>query len=422
MVVYPTGLNIIQDDLSSPTTADSTMSQELLEAQLEMWTNLEFPTAYSGPTFNPERDNASRSRHKAIDPKSPAAPTVSDPLANSLSYFGNVGVALSSSSQEKSKSSSQLQSLNDLFQWGPVYNNTADGLFNSSDIAVDPMLLPHSEAVNYAIGLGSDDHQPLTIRDLKESRPRSLTLHTIDPATTSLSHAPTPTLTSAPAAKRQRLRKPSSSVDLHSNYDFTSHDLDNEDRQRHHAHSRSFSVVSGTSAHEQADGQSHTKGEPGVPYSAAEDKRRRNTLASARFRLKKKEREVAMEKKAKELDDKVMELERECESLRKENQWLKGLVVGATNGDSNHGSTLTSPANGLISTTQTPANGMHGTAMTNVDAAKGNIIDIDELIRVLRANGAVVTGTAATAAAQAAQASALAPATGKRKRGAAATN
>lgn len=70
---------------------------------------------------------------------------------------------------------------------------------------------------------------------------------------------------------------------------------------------------------------------PGLtPLSAAEDKRRRNTAASARFRLKKKEREAALETKSKELESKVVELERECEALRRENGWLKGLVVGVT--------------------------------------------------------------------------------------------
>ncbi|KAF8184943.1 hypothetical protein K438DRAFT_1436340, partial [Mycena galopus ATCC 62051] len=59
----------------------------------------------------------------------------------------------------------------------------------------------------------------------------------------------------------------------------------------------------------------------------AEDKRRRNTAASARFRLKKKEREAALETRAKELEGRVNELERECEGLRRENGWLKGLVV-----------------------------------------------------------------------------------------------
>ena len=68
------------------------------------------------------------------------------------------------------------------------------------------------------------------------------------------------------------------------------------------------------------------------PLNTTEDKRRRNTAASARFRLKKKEREAALEKKAKELEVKVNELEKECEGLRRENGWLKGLVVGVTGG------------------------------------------------------------------------------------------
>ncbi|KAJ7445764.1 hypothetical protein B0H11DRAFT_2086747 [Mycena galericulata] len=67
-----------------------------------------------------------------------------------------------------------------------------------------------------------------------------------------------------------------------------------------------------------------------TPISVAEDKRRRNTAASARFRLKKKEREAALETRAKELEGRVNELERECEGLRRENGWLKGLVVGVT--------------------------------------------------------------------------------------------
>ena len=74
-----------------------------------------------------------------------------------------------------------------------------------------------------------------------------------------------------------------------------------------------------------------TQSEPNATApSAAEDKRRRNTAASARFRLKKKEREAALERRAKELEDRVVELERECEGLRRENGWLKGLVVGVT--------------------------------------------------------------------------------------------
>ena len=70
----------------------------------------------------------------------------------------------------------------------------------------------------------------------------------------------------------------------------------------------------------------------GTPVTVAEDKRRRNTAASARFRAKKKEREVALEKRSKDLEGRVSELERECEALRRENGWLKGLVVGVTGG------------------------------------------------------------------------------------------
>ncbi|GBE80472.1 hypothetical protein SCP_0301870 [Sparassis crispa] len=70
--------------------------------------------------------------------------------------------------------------------------------------------------------------------------------------------------------------------------------------------------------------------DPASPLTAAEDKRRRNTAASARFRLKKKEREAALERKAKDLEGRVSELEKECEALRRENGWLKGLVVGVT--------------------------------------------------------------------------------------------
>lgn len=39
-----------------------------------------------------------------------------------------------------------------------------------------------------------------------------------------------------------------------------------------------------------------------------------------------------MEKRNKELESRVGELERECEALRRENGWLKGLVVGVATG------------------------------------------------------------------------------------------
>jgi len=63
---------------------------------------------------------------------------------------------------------------------------------------------------------------------------------------------------------------------------------------------------------------------------AEEDKRRRNTAASARFRVKKKQREQALEKSAKEMSDKVAALEGRINQLETENKWLKNLVTEKT--------------------------------------------------------------------------------------------
>jgi len=90
------------------------------------------------------------------------------------------------------------------------------------------------------------------------------------------------------------------------------------------------SSVSASVGDQSSDGASPAAASAMTPLTPAEDKRRRNTAASARFRLKKKEREAALEKKSKELEMRLMELERECEGLRRENGWLKGLVVGVT--------------------------------------------------------------------------------------------
>jgi len=61
--------------------------------------------------------------------------------------------------------------------------------------------------------------------------------------------------------------------------------------------------------------------------AAEEDKRRRNTAASARFRVKKKQREQALEKTVKEAQDKHTKLEARIAQLEMENKWLKGLIT-----------------------------------------------------------------------------------------------
>lgn len=61
--------------------------------------------------------------------------------------------------------------------------------------------------------------------------------------------------------------------------------------------------------------------------AAEEDKRRRNTAASARFRIKKKQREQALEKTVKEVQDKNAKLEARLNQLEMENKWLKELIT-----------------------------------------------------------------------------------------------
>ncbi|KAI8597292.1 hypothetical protein EDD21DRAFT_311025 [Dissophora ornata] len=61
--------------------------------------------------------------------------------------------------------------------------------------------------------------------------------------------------------------------------------------------------------------------------AAEEDKRRRNTAASARFRQKKKLREQALEQTAKEQTTRAEVLEARVRDLEMEVRWLRGLIV-----------------------------------------------------------------------------------------------
>jgi len=56
-------------------------------------------------------------------------------------------------------------------------------------------------------------------------------------------------------------------------------------------------------------------------------KRMRNTAASARFRAKKKRRELSLERVAREKREKLAVLEDRIAQLETENQWLKDLVM-----------------------------------------------------------------------------------------------
>lgn len=71
----------------------------------------------------------------------------------------------------------------------------------------------------------------------------------------------------------------------------------------------------------------HVSAEEKARLAAEEDKRRRNTAASARFRVKKKQREQAVEKTLKEVQDKNAKLEARLTHLEMENKWLKDLIT-----------------------------------------------------------------------------------------------
>ncbi|WWC59581.1 uncharacterized protein I303_102138 [Kwoniella dejecticola CBS 10117] len=76
-----------------------------------------------------------------------------------------------------------------------------------------------------------------------------------------------------------------------------------------------------------------------------EDKRRRNTEASARFRAKKKEREQALERRAKDLEAQLAALQAENSSLENENRLLKAIVLNGPTGQPLPAS-ITSSSNG----------------------------------------------------------------------------
>ncbi|KAI8358403.1 hypothetical protein BD560DRAFT_405949 [Blakeslea trispora] len=58
-----------------------------------------------------------------------------------------------------------------------------------------------------------------------------------------------------------------------------------------------------------------------------DDKRRRNTAASARFRIKKKMKEQALQKTAYDMTEKAQAMEHKVHELEREIKWLKALVV-----------------------------------------------------------------------------------------------
>ena len=277
------GLNLIQPVQPSDSyLVDSHDSQDLLNlshfpelnAQLGQWTNLAFESDEPLVDFNNVKksggDEATRSSHSAEDDDDDDP---NDGQPAQADNHDNVVVA-------------------DPVPPRPTQPSAASHPVNAFDIGsilagfgIDPFMVPPVQS---------------TSTDPSLAQLLSLYPH--------IAYPPPPAPASAGqsvqplAAKRARVRRPSTT---------TSTDDPAND------------VAPSTPAASDALGMS-------TPVSTAEDKRRRNTAASARFRLKKKEREAALERKSKELEIRVTELERECEGLRRENGWLKGLVIGVT--------------------------------------------------------------------------------------------
>ncbi|ORY91291.1 hypothetical protein BCR43DRAFT_527888 [Syncephalastrum racemosum] len=77
--------------------------------------------------------------------------------------------------------------------------------------------------------------------------------------------------------------------------------------------------------HHQQEGEETEDGHP--TRLSKDDKRKRNTAASARFRIKKKMREQALQRTAYEMTEKSKRLELHIKDLEREIGWLKALVV-----------------------------------------------------------------------------------------------
>jgi hypothetical protein len=452
-----------------------------LEAQLAMWTNFQFPSSSTLPPpssanlganpdndederiFSPERDTASRSRHKAI------------PVEDFTSghFFGNVGASLShpatshAAAYERAKFQQLQQQLlhqnnnndnphpsagngniggvaaGDMGMGGMGDNHEINELFSflpNDDMDLNPTIVdPFLNPSDIAAGGGYGNQlPPLTIRHPTHGRPHPQ-LHsvfpshlsqlqmqqqqqqTIDPATTTLNHRVTlPLPSTTPSMKRQQ-KKGSVSRNVNLiipvDHDYTAPSSAIRDDDMDHDHHHDSNNVDGTDGMDGVDDfnalrELDASGKP-IPYSASEDKRRRNTLASARFRQKKKEREAAMEKKARELDERVAGLERECESLRKENRMLRGLLVDGvpvgvapSNNNSNSATTSSTSAEDI-----SPIDGK------NVIGAGASVVLLEELVRLLKANGAVLNKAPGQQATPMLANGRTATTTGKRKRG-----
>jgi hypothetical protein len=283
------GLNIVHpppapsdshDLLTGPSYPD-------LSAQLDLWTHLAFDSDESPP---PENDNRKHNIDEDDDIKSLSSPSG----VSAAIHDGHINVVTGTNLGSNLGTPEQRVST----QPGPFDINSFLAGFS-----IDPF-------VNAQFNYPHQMQQPQP--SITPSLAQLLALHSAQSASF------------PPPAPLQRPSQPLTTENLNS--------YSSSADETYPAAKRSRTRKTSVSATNSPDG--YREESPNLaltsPISAAEDKRRRNTAASARFRLKKKEREAALEGKAKELEGRVSERERECEGLKRENGWLKGLVVGVT--------------------------------------------------------------------------------------------
>ncbi|KAG6820817.1 hypothetical protein H0H93_011111 [Arthromyces matolae] len=264
------GLNIVHPIHQTPDTHDLLSGQYSdINAQLDLWTNLPFED--DGPLGNKSHETYLRKNRSVEEEEEEAALTShGSPSSEAAIHDGHVNVI---TAREHHHAQQPPFDINALF----------------STFGVEPFSIPHAQAPSLA-----------QLIALHNAPPHVPSFPLSSPPNSELDLRATP-----PPAKRTRTRKSSVTTTTTS------------------VAAPTTPMTAPSSPEEPVSGQ-------GPAIAAAEDKRRRNTAASARFRLKKKEREAALEARAKELEARVNELERECEGLRRENGWLKGLVVGVT--------------------------------------------------------------------------------------------
>lgn len=298
------GLNIVQPQQSSSDSQDLLSGQAFpdISAQLDLWTNLTFDTDEGSLSRNDDeklkRKTVGEEEDEAESPVTASGEkAVHDGHVNVVTAT-NLGTNISNNPPQPTAQPSAIPHL-------PAFdlNTFLSGFSIDPYAGLSQQANPGTIAPSLAQLLALHSHVPAPIPSpfahypVPPTAPYPRLPQVVPTPQAPPAHVPapasapvtTPTTTEEPPAKRARARK------------------------------ASVSSPEGLSPDAQA-----------MALAAAEDKRRRNTAASARFRLKKKEREAALEGKAKELEARVNELERECEGLRRENGWLKGLVVGVT--------------------------------------------------------------------------------------------